>query len=109
MKNIEINNKQKENLLEMCKALFPDYFYWELDHHIITAHIKGNDDEIYEDEPYDIAIHWFELCLIHLAPKILDNSCGDNETSELGYFGYGPDINEDHPVDYLYEEFKKLK
>ena len=110
MKNIEINEKQKENLLKMCKVLFPEYVIYPADN---DGFIEGEqwvgDQNMGEDRPVnEFNIHWFEFCLIHLAPKILDNSCGDNETSELGYFGYGPDINEDHPVDYLYEEFKKL-
>ena len=31
MKNIEINEKQKENLLKMCKVLFPEYVIYPAD------------------------------------------------------------------------------
>lgn len=130
MKSIELTEEHKVKLLEMCKILFPEYFYWELDHHIITAHIKGNDDEVYEDEPYDIAIHWFEFCMTHLIVKLskeftkqklskadyTDNQYPNWFSQKVSYH-LNPFRNEEfeedilfiHPVDYLYEEFLKLK
>ena len=124
MKNIELTEDHKSKLLEMCKILFTDYFYWELDHHIITAHIKGNDDEVYEDEPYDIAIHWFEFCMTHLFYALYDNwrkedvNCVtdfhlDLHNYYLNAFIDNKEIHKNyekyHPVNYLYNKFKKLE
>lgn len=105
MKNIELTENHKIKLLEMCKELFPEYYIIQLYDNKLTF-IKAGKEE-WLDKSF--VIHWFEFCMIHLAEKILDNSYGDIETSELGYFGYGPDLNEDHPIDYLYKKFKKIK
>ena len=109
MKALKLTKQHKSKLLEMCKILFPEYFYWDLNYHIISAYINGNDNEIYEDEDYDLAIHWFEFCMLNLAPKILpiftdmkNFYAGLNESNEDKSFNK-------HPIDYLYKEFKKLK
>lgn len=131
MKLIKLTENHKSKLLEMCKILFPEYehiqirnYYSMSDYVFQIDKPDGSEnngfDAIefltekgyqYEIEDYDgkgYSIHWFEFCMTHLAEKILDNSCGDISTSELGYFSCGP-IKEIHPVDYLYEEFKKLE
>ena len=121
MKAIEINEKQKEMLLEMCKALFPEYknvcFYIDGD---------GNNDYdiiIIKDKIPYILIHWFEFCLTNLAEKIIAtfniNEDGDKIykrtlNDDLSKF-YLESLNfsrgfiKTHPVDYLYKQFKELK
>lgn len=79
-------------------------------------------EDVSEDE-YDLNFHWFEFCMTHLAEKILDNTREYDEgnfPSELEMFrgticyklnidAFKNEDSENHPVDYLYNEFKKLK
>lgn len=104
MKSIKLTVEHKTKLLEMCKILFPEYNDWKYGSMKIAA-----DDELWcrDKKNNHFEIHWFEFCSMYLAEKILDNSSGDNETSDLGMFTCC--FHGDHPVDYLYEEFKKLK
>ena len=73
MKNIEINEKQKENLLKMCKVLFPEYVIYPADN---DGFIEGEqwvgDQNMGEDRPVnEFNIHWFEFCITKLSVKIL--------------------------------------
>ena len=113
MKNIELNKKQKEMLLEMCKELFPEYTIYSADN---DGFIEGEqwvgDQNMGEDRPVnEFNIHWFEFCMTHLADKMLQLGELPNYDNELDY-----EFNsilqsswwESHPVDYLYSEFLKL-
>lgn len=124
MNKISVSHDQHQKLVKMCKEFFPETKNW-MDKYVVIYRqtckicvkeqvLKGiyfgefeeEDKELlYVTLSNDATIPWFEFCLRYLAPKILDNSYGDIETSELGYFGYGPDLNEDHPIDYLYNRF----
>lgn len=99
MKNIEINEKQKAMLLEMCKILFPEpefSFWWEYE--MYGRGLKQEFNDVLcvsetlnppinvgtEEKPYFrtnnyFNIHWFEFCMTHLTEKILnptpDKSC----------------------------------
>lgn len=126
MDKILVSHDQHQKLVKMCKEFFPETKDW-MDKYVVIYRqtckicvkeqvLKGIYFNEYEEEDQellyitlsnDAKIPWFEFCLRYLAPKILDNSCGDIETSELGYFGYGPDLKTNHPIDYLYEEFKR--
>ncbi len=113
MKSIDINKKQKEMLLEMCNKLFPEYKEIILE---IEDNYEGSKDFIqftkinpnYGDTIY---IHWFEFCWT-LLNKILESNLSpikDSETiKEFGLICFNQ-FESLHPVDYLYEEFKKLK
>ena len=134
MKNIEISGKQKEMLLEMCKELFPEYTIYSADN---DGFIEGEqwvgDQNMGEDRPVnEFNIHWFEFCMTHLIRKIdtlysekILNPLEDKARKE-GYPNNWLEIWNDrpwlklwsltnsgdykkHPIDYLYEEFKKLK
>ena len=100
MKNIEINNKQKENLLEMCKKLFPEYP--DLQFGVKEKHNWSKEYLVFGLTGNEPIIHWFEFCMTHLANKVFiqDESLND--------FLLTFNISK-HPIDYLYEEFKKLK
>lgn len=87
--------------------------------------------EYFEDMSYEIIeIHWFEFCLTHLIVKLANeftnqklsksdytNNQYPNWFSEKLVYHLNPFRNEEfeedvefiHPIDYLYEEFKKLK
>ena len=86
---------------------------------------------LYEDMSYElIEIHWFEFCMTHLIiklskeftkQKLSEADYTDNQYpnwfSEKVSYHLNPFRNEEfeedilfiHPIDYLYEEFRKLK
>ena len=132
MESIKLTKKQKNKLLEMCKAFFPELqkkaynksllFYKDKDY-ACGFYITGNnnigcsypiceDDDSFHHHLFE-HISWFEFCMTHLFKKIF----GDKD---LNKYSKGPidttdyecniiDMFENHPVDYLYDEFKKLQ
>ena len=132
MKSIQLTEKHKSKLLEMCKELFPEYVIYPADN---DGFIEGEqwvgDQNMGEDRPVnEFNIHWFEFCMTHLIVK-LSKEFTKQKLSEADYtdnqypnwfsekvsYHLNPFRNEEfeedilfiHPVDYLYEEFKKLK
>ena len=132
MKSIELTKDHKSKLLEMCKVLFPEYVIYPADN---DGFIEGEqwvgDQNMGEDRPVnEFNIHWFEFCMTHLIVK-LSKEFTKQKLSEADYtdnqypnwfsekvsYHLNPFRNEEfeedilfiHPVDYLYEEFKKLK
>jgi hypothetical protein len=64
------------------------------------------DQNMGEDRPVnEFNIHWFEFCMTHLSTKI-DSFKNDSYLICNGQ-SYDNAINSNHPIDYLYEEFKK--
>ena len=128
MKSINLTKEQKEKLLKMCNALFPEYkeiiltkcntlkFGFERKGSYYTWKFSG--------------IHWFEFCLTHLVVR-LSKEFTKQGLSEADYthnqypnwfseklsYHLNPFRNEEtgedilfiHPLDYLYTEFLKLK
>jgi len=115
MKSIELTKEHKSKLLEMCKILFPEYTTISNDKNpkflTISWFTKQGyfihlmDDDLKENK----MVHWFEFCMTHLSkklkvrPSLLENRAWS--TLELT----NSKFRLNHPVDYLYEEFKKLK
>lgn len=101
MKAIKLTEERKSKLLEMCQVLFPKYKFG-----------FGNDVadlgimEYYKDDKEWFFIHWFEFCMCHIKSKINELNGIPNHKVLLASDN-GILIN--HPVDYLYEQFKKLK
>lgn len=58
-------------------------------------------------EIYVEAIHWFEFCMTHLFTKVIVEQYGYMSISDAMSNGYYT-IYSNHPIDYLYKEFKKL-
>ena len=115
---IELTKKHKEKLLEMCKTLFPNVLdvpdKIDEDLSLNTTFInirnevylnKGTPNEEYISNDY--SIHWFEFCLTHLRYKL---NLSGNDYHTIGDVYFSNDLLDGvHPVDYLYEQFKKLK
>ncbi len=103
MKNIELTEEHKSKLLEMCEKLFPEYDFtldkWE--QCFVTLGLKSK-------VAYDSHIHWFEFCMTHLVDKIYETRLF-NGTEPPFISMVASRINCGHIIDYLYEEFKKLK
>ena len=128
MKSIELTEEHKSKLLEMCKNLFPEQeFYWEYEMYgrglkedfndVLQVYFK--DKEAWKRNLFPFNIHWFEFCFLHIFPKV-QQIFNANQLSNFYYvtFGYTKKSNGNkdwgaerfiHPIDYLYEEFKKLK
>lgn len=113
MKQIELTEEHKSKLLEMCKDLFPEYKYWNL--HDGTCDLcTENTLDFHKDEKPSwnswYRINWFEFCMIYLVNKIFHNSMQYSYITEQHESLIKGLLRKDlHPIDYLYEEFKKLK
>lgn len=125
MKPIELTEEHKSKLLEMCKILFSKYEELYLG---INDYDLEPDGYIYFMINKNITrIHWFEFCITHLISKISeieDSKLGDDDPDSIHmniinlcrkkYDHLCKNIldswsNYIHPIDYLYEEFKKLQ
>jgi len=109
MKSIELTEYHKSKLLEMCTKLFPknklDSLQFGTLKFLINYYEKkdpNNSKITFGGWDKIIEIHWFEFCMTHLCDKIFIHDESLNE--------FLLTFNVDkHPIDYLYEEFKKLK
>jgi hypothetical protein len=130
MKPIIVTEEHKSKLLEMCKVLFPEYGRIEIQEYAIDVD-KSLPSPVFVDLykqhitiPFDIySIHWFEFCITHLVEKLFNSFEEDDEDFYDRYINegasfYGVGVNEvifvmlsskKHIIDYIYEEFKKLK
>lgn len=116
MQSIQLTQKHKDKLIEMCKALFPEYnnIYFRIDSKSSCIYpkeisIDNNILRIGSFGKLDLSIHWFEFCMMELAPKIMPPFI-DCEEFYSGLLGLDEvDSYQKHPVDYLYEQFKELK
>jgi len=114
MKPIGLSDLQRDHLLEMCNKLFPEY---KREH--FNSWEFGEDDYgmieflMYEKNKELKAIHWFEFVTTY----ILDKLYPDNNKQTSGSIDITDKeivlscifIDKAHPVDYLYEQFLKIK
>lgn len=104
MKKLELNDYQITKLKEMYKKLFPSYNIGMCDENQNILYCKISENGSTSDKPFIVdTIYWFEFCLTHLYNEI--KRYGVSET--LTYTNLMSAGN--HPIDYLYKEFKKLK
>ena len=107
MKSIKLTKEHKAKLLEMCNKLFSKEgkFFTVLDGDIYYSK---------NGKFPGLSIHWFEFCMTYLVYKLsyefsqIPNIKGEAIHLKLWELNKG-DYFIMHPVDYLYEEFKKLK
>lgn len=93
----------------MCKILFPEYektWFHSIDDEHIVGHL------INETNPHklNLHIHWFEFCWIilnKLSQQIESPLYLTKEIEQFGLICFNK-FESLHPVDYLYEIFKKL-
>ncbi len=114
MQPIQLTEEHKAKLLEMCKVLFPEYkisLEIENNYEGTEGFICFQDLSMSKIGDY---IHWFEFCMTYLPIELfraLNMAKGGNNlevvTNNLIRFeDFGRyEIN---PIDYLYEQFKKL-
>ena len=109
IKPIELTEKHKEMLLEMCNELFPECgFEWFANELRFLDHPK---------DKYLTFIHWFEFCMNDLAGNIYKKhfKIGTEDDwfgSHYNWVCFALNTkkpNKIHIVDYLYEQFIKIK
>lgn len=107
MRSIELSEKHKNKLLEMFTTLFPENYdddedyYIDDDNGMITYLLPTGKNE------WDmLEIHWFEFCMIHLKNKI---NYPENKINNKKLIDCDDLLNAIHPIDYLYQEFLKIK
>lgn len=116
MKQLELTEKQKDQLLEMCKTLFPEYIF-SFDNTYDDNNIL---DYARKNKLQDVNfIHWFEFCITHLVNVIWNKIPKYGPNHIYKDLGIKPHVHlkeyliinclKSHPVDYLYEQFLKLK
>jgi hypothetical protein len=106
MTPIELTQEHKSKLLKMCNKLFSEY------DNILFSPITFNMLMFNGTEKDTVYIHWFEFCMTHLQNQILVKASELNKSDDLEYDFFSKLTDswyESHPIDYLYEEFKKLK
>lgn len=118
MQQLELTEKHKEQLLEMCNKLFNDksiYNFRILTLQFTTITVVCPQYYSNVGNPHG----WFEFCLLHIAPAIYKklpkiqqadlNFMGNGYTTIVANLMYCFKNNKIHPVDYLYQQFKLLK
>ncbi len=124
---IELTEKHKKKLLKMVKALFPENYGDSEDTYIDSSGVINLwelDSEGLSEGLTSLEIHWFEFCLTHLAEKVINPKDENDSTirknfeeffihmKSYSWFIQDPGLRESfakHPIDYLYQQFKKLK
>lgn len=133
MKQIELTTEHRIKLLKMCKKLFPEFNFELSDEYcdlctVDTLFIWDINKEFRDAWNQWIRIHWYEFCNTWLVEKIFNPipSAIQRDLKERmsDYFWksnvwwsekYIGELDSDggvwceHPIDYLYKEFKKLK
>ncbi len=125
MKSIELTEKHKSKLLEMCNTLFPDtkWHFWQSEIDNYPDGMLGYNQHAilgkHKTIQPSLEIHWFEFCMTHLCVKIynlIDKYNNDlfinmlhGSILSFTHFKESGDFVAIHPVDYLYEELNKLK
>lgn len=138
MKPLELTDKQRDKLLEMCNVLFPNrkwiFWYSENDDSsypqgVMIGHVNAYVLGSKKDHYPSLEMHWFEFVATKLfmavfpdepsqmwgKPAIRSNSRKHYEIFALWLAGFPKNYFEKinletyHPVDYLYKHFKKIK
>jgi hypothetical protein len=130
MKAIKLTEEHKSKLLEMCNKLFPEYGDVQLlKSYCATEYDATGSPYLRWYIPFEhngkkttklIKIHWFEFCMTHLVEKLIEvineyeSKLSDSKREKFFIEIFEPyellmSIKDKHPIDYLYEEFKKLK
>jgi hypothetical protein len=107
---IPLTKERIGKLLEMCKALIPEY---------VNSKMGKNwdRDEVWFDnyphqEPKPTEVHWFELCFTTLAAKVAEIH-GQQPGTTPNWSHYmilqkmAHDHNKENPIDFLYDVWKR--
>jgi hypothetical protein len=113
MKPLELTPEHKTKLLEMCEALFPEQSPFQIGipgelrkGWGYSKHFIFGKSDVFADD--GVFCHWFELCMTHLATSIYNKGGYYRNYVTITLFRGTIVQDADHPIDYLYNEFKKL-
>lgn len=127
MKSLELTPEHRTKLLEMCEALFPEQSPFQIGipgelrkGWGYSKHFIFGKSDIFADD--GVFCHWFEFCMTHLVEAIIAtyvvNKDGEkvykrtlNDSLSIFYLQtllFSRGYDKQHPIDYLYNEFKKL-
>lgn len=123
MKSIKLTEEHRSKLLEMCRKLFSEYNFRLNENVIVISEKKEISFDTHTtyrfldmnfETMWDLfKIHWFEFCT-KIAYKMFSGKQAWYQKDEFIIFmktmcmqDKGCSIQ--HPIDYLYQEFKKLK
>jgi len=103
MKSLQLTKEYKDKIEIMCNTLFPN-----LEFKFTSFNIINFTNTIFTDNEMG-NIHWFEFCIFHLATTLYNKRIMYYRNITITeYRGYICQ-EVDHPIDFLYEEFLKLK
>lgn len=119
MKPLELTPKHKKRLLKMCNKLYKREdltFYTHTPDglnkkHIFIIGFIGNNDFIPD---CDVCMHWYEFCFNKLLPTLALKACKTDIVMDIEYtqnvtsFTTSILLDNLHPINFLYKEFKKL-
>jgi hypothetical protein len=113
MRPIQLTEKHREKLLEMCIALFPEYSPFDLE---LKSQYDGSEYNIFFKymEKHMFYIHWFEFCITHLLERVAKHY-EENVLSTKSFSKFlvmqkvTNELNKNHPVDTLYDIWKNPK
>ena len=125
MKSIQLTEKHKSKLLEMCRALFPNYPNLEVRNSMEDFCMKQDDcfielQESGSNSRKDTIIHWFEFCITEIVNELAWRNIETEILADCEYENFRMKLitkifkdklvgNNFHIIDYLYKQFKKLK
>lgn len=125
MESIKLTENHKEKLLEMCMKLFPEYKYWWItcpDLETSLYHVGFSNKKFLSFYWGGGDIHWFEFCLSYLSKKLAEEYYKQKLYNAYYPHWFAKEIASGinlspeeekhcelmHPVDYLYQKYKKL-
>ena len=102
---IEIANHHKSKMFEMCNNIMEnnkEHAHIYLQDKTIRVPRQGEKEFGYDD------FHWFELCVTHLSFHIMNDPYEYMEYC-IKYAMVIDKVGMQHPIDYLYEEYYKIR
>lgn len=114
MERLYLTQDQEKKLLEICEDLFPEYSEVYITNGILRDYI------FFVKDGKEERFLWLVICLFELPKRIAENSKSVLPESTqyriyesmskriLNIHPTYKNVEPKHPVDYLYEEFKKI-
>lgn len=108
MNSIELNVTRKFRLVVMSKYLFPKYQFSQI---LKGENPSGKSLHITDLDKINlnIYINWFEFCFTHLLQAIKAKHPVDYQKQLMDDALMAHLRNGGHPIDFLYNEYRKIK
>ena len=111
IKSIKLTRKHQEKLYKMCFAFLPEYGIL-FDGLICKKCDEHRGEEVFmwfyhNNQKKDFYIHWFEFCIKYL--KVYLSKLAISKGKNIIAKEIDSEIENHHPVDYLYKQFIIIK